>query len=189
MLQFHLWNSPSVSVHLLQPYTPARQLRSASDTDTNRFHPSCIHKKHLVKDLFLMLAHLFGTICLKHSATLNLPPLLKPPSRRIWLIIISKSTGQMSATQRQEVIVCIPKEGKNKQKTNNKTKTNWRPITLLNNVYKIASSCIAARLKTVLPKLTGDDQKFFLKGRYIGEILGYCMIHCCMLSNIKYLVF
>ena len=40
---------------------------------------------------------------------------------------------------------------------------------MLNTVYKIASSCIAARLKTVLPKLTGDDQKVFLKGRYIGE--------------------
>ena len=36
-------------------------------------------------------------------------------------------------------------------------------------MYKIASSCIAARLKTVLPKLIGDDQKGFLKGRYIGE--------------------
>ena len=36
-------------------------------------------------------------------------------------------------------------------------------------MYKIASSCIAARLKTVLPKLIGDDQKVFLKGRYIGE--------------------
>ena len=28
----------------------------------------------MVKDLFLMLAHLSGTICLKHSATLILPP-------------------------------------------------------------------------------------------------------------------
>ena len=37
-----------------------------------------------------MLAHLSGTICLKHSATLILPPLLKPPSRRTCLITISK---------------------------------------------------------------------------------------------------
>ena len=36
-------------------------------------------------------------------------------------------------------------------------------------MYKIASSYIAARLKTVLPKLIGDDQKGFSKGRYIGR--------------------
>ena len=58
----------------------------------------------------------------------------------------------------------IPKEGKD-----NKKMKNWRSITLLNTVYKTASSCIAARLKTVLPKLIGDDQKGFLKGRCIGE--------------------
>ena len=45
---------------------------------------------------------------------------------------------------------------------------NWRPITLLNTVYKIAFSRIAARLMTALPKLIGDDQKVFLKGRNIG---------------------
>ena len=31
--------------------------------------------KHLAKDGSLTLPHLFGTICLKHSATLILPPL------------------------------------------------------------------------------------------------------------------
>ena len=46
---------------------------------------------------------------------------------------------------------------------------NWRPITLLNTVYKIAFSRIAARLMTALLKLIGDDQKGFLKGRNIGE--------------------
>ena len=37
-----------------------------------------------------MLAHLSGTICLKHSTTLILPPLLKPLSRCTCLITISK---------------------------------------------------------------------------------------------------
>ena len=40
---------------------------------------------------------------------------------------------------------------------------------LLNTVYKIASSCIAERLKTVLDHLIHEDQKGFLKGRYIGD--------------------
>ena len=68
----------------------------------------------------------------------------------------------MSVTQRQGVITCILKEGKDKTLLR-----NWRPITLLNIVYKIASSCIVGRLKTVLPQLIDVDQKGFLKGRYI----------------------
>ena len=72
--------------------------------------------------------------------------------------------SQISVTQSQGVITCIPKEGKDKQYLK-----NWRPITLLNTMYKIASSCIAARLKMVLPKLISGEQKGFLKGRYIGE--------------------
>ena len=54
------------------------------------------------------------------------------------------------------LFVCISKEEKDKH-----CLKNWRPITLLNTVYTIASSCIVARLKTVLPKLIGDDQKGF----------------------------
>lgn len=46
---------------------------------------------------------------------------------------------------------------------------NWRPITLLNVVYKLASGCIAERLKTVLSKLISNDQTGFISGRYIGE--------------------
>jgi len=35
---------------------------------------------------------------------------------------------------------------------------NWRPITLLSNVYKIASGVIAARIKLYLSKLVHGDQ-------------------------------
>ena len=54
--------------------------------------------------------------------------------------------GEISITQKQGVITCIPKEGKDKSFLK-----NWRPITLLNIPYKTASSCIAQRLKSVLP--------------------------------------
>lgn len=46
------------------------------------------------------------------------------------------------------VITCIPKG--NKDKTLLK---NWRPISLLNVSYKIASSAIASRIKQNLGKL------------------------------------
>ena len=73
-------------------------------------------------------------------------------------------SGQMSVTQKQGIITCIPKEGKDKQFIK-----NWRPITLLNTAYKIASACIAQRLKSVLPTIISEHQRGFLPGRYIGE--------------------
>ena len=63
---------------------------------------------------------------------------------------------QMSVTRRQGIITCIPKEGKLKHLLK-----NWRPILLLNRAYKIASSCIANRLKVMLPKIIHEDQKGF----------------------------
>ena len=74
------------------------------------------------------------------------------------------SIGNLSVTQTQGIITCIPKEGKDK-----KFIKNWRPIGLLNTSYKIASSCIANRLKPCLPKLIHPDQKGFMSGRFIGD--------------------
>ena len=72
--------------------------------------------------------------------------------------------GNLSASQKQGVITCLPKPNKCRQ-----TLKNWRPISLLNLVYKMASAVIANRIKTVLNKLIHEDQKGFLSGRYIGE--------------------
>ena len=72
--------------------------------------------------------------------------------------------GELSTTQKEGIITCIPKGDKPKQYLK-----NWRPISLLNVSYKIASACIANRLKTVLPLLINNDQTGFLSGRYIGE--------------------
>ena len=74
--------------------------------------------------------------------------------------------GCLSVTQRQGVITCIPKEGKDKRFLK-----NWRPISLLNISYKIASAAIANRLKQFLHKLIHNDQKGFMQGKYLGENL------------------
>ena len=72
--------------------------------------------------------------------------------------------GELSITQQRGLIVCIPKENK----CRNYLK-NWRPITLLNTVYKIASGSIANRIKRVLNKLISTEQTVFIEGRFIGE--------------------
>ena len=65
-----------------------------------------------------------------------------------------------SITQKQGIIICIPKENKSKLFIK-----NWRPITLLNTVNKITSGTIANRIKTVLNKLISNDQTGCIQGR------------------------
>lgn len=72
--------------------------------------------------------------------------------------------GNLFVTQKQGIITCIPKPNKCRP-----TLKNWRPISLLNVVYKLASAGIANRMKTVLNKVIHEDQKGFLSGRHIGE--------------------
>ena len=72
--------------------------------------------------------------------------------------------GELSATQKEGLITCIPKGDKPKEYIK-----NWRPISLLNVVYKIGSSCIANRIKQVLPSLISEDQTGFMANRYMGD--------------------
>jgi exonuclease III len=72
--------------------------------------------------------------------------------------------GELSSTQKEGVIICIPKGDKDREYIK-----NWRPISLLNVVYKIASACIANRLKAVLPSIIHEDQSGFIKNRYLGD--------------------
>ena len=72
--------------------------------------------------------------------------------------------GELSISQKQWVITCIPKENKPKLYLK-----NWRPITLLDTVYKIAPGSIANRIKPNLDSLIDKDQTGFIQGRYMGE--------------------
>ena len=90
--------------------------------------------------------------------------------------------GKLSVTQRKGIVTCIPKEDKPK-----KFLKNWRPITLLNTIYKIASGVISTRIKSVLNKLISKDQTGFLKGRYIGEIHALYMTLWILLKKMIFL--
>ena len=62
------------------------------------------------------------------------------------------------------MITLIEKRGKDKRSIN-----NWRPISLLNIVVKIASKVLAVRLKKVIHKLIAYDHAAYVKGCYIQE--------------------
>ena len=76
----------------------------------------------------------------------------------------SAYSSGMSYTQKLGVISLIPKGKKDRHYLK-----NWRPISLLNVVYKLGSACIANRLTNVLPFLIHENQKGFMSGRFIGE--------------------
>ena len=72
--------------------------------------------------------------------------------------------GELSSTQKEGIITCIPKGDKSR-----KLIKNWRPISLLNITYKIGSGSIANRIKKVLPPLIDFDQSGFMAGRFTGD--------------------
>ena len=73
-------------------------------------------------------------------------------------------TGRFSISQRRGIISLIPKKNKNLEYLK-----NWRPLSLLNMDYKIATKALASRLEKVLPALIRSNQTRYIKGRYIGE--------------------
>ena len=72
--------------------------------------------------------------------------------------------GELSISQKRGVISLFPKKNKDTLLLK-----NWRPITLLNIYYKIATKCMAKRLEKVLPMLIDRDQTGYVKNRFIGE--------------------
>ena len=86
----------------------------------------------------------------------------------MFFLVRSLNTGykkeQLSCTQKQGVITLIPKGKKPKEHIK-----NWRPISLLNTTFKILSRVMANRMRLVIDKLIGHEQKGFMKGRFIGE--------------------
>ena len=66
--------------------------------------------------------------------------------------------------QKQGIITLIHKANKAREDLK-----NWRPITLLNVEHKLLSGVLAHKIKQILPNIPGNDQKGFLKNKYIGE--------------------
>ena len=73
-------------------------------------------------------------------------------------------SGTLSITQRRGIMSLIPKKFKD-----NTILENLRPISLLNEDYKILTKAITKRVEKVPPDIINVDQTGYVKGQYIGE--------------------
>ena len=87
---------------------------------------------------------------------------------------------ELTTSQRQAVICLVHKKDKDRLKLG-----NWRPISLLNVDYKIATKAITKRLDNIIPKLVDINQTGFIKGRYLGDAVRtlYDIIDYCKSNN------
>ena len=78
----------------------------------------------------------------------------------------SFNIGKLPSSQTIGIISLILKGEKPKELLD-----SWRPITLLNSIYKLISGVIAQRINLVLPSIIHNDQCGFVKGQHIGDCI------------------
>ena len=79
------------------------------------------------------------------------------------VIVTGLEDNQLAYSQYLAVITLLCKKG---NRLNIKI---WRPISLLNVDFKIASKSLAERIKSVLPDIIHTGQKSCIKGSFIGR--------------------
>ncbi|KAI0524605.1 hypothetical protein KFK09_003982 [Dendrobium nobile] len=77
------------------------------------------------------------------------------------------TTGRMNGAWKDTLIVLIPKIN------NPVTPSNFRPISLCQTIYKIATSMIVNRLKIFIPKLITEEQVAYVPGRSMSD---HCLL-------------
>ena len=71
---------------------------------------------------------------------------------------------KLPLTVRLGIIALIPKGDKDLRYI-----SKWRPLTLLDMLYKLLSTTLASRLKTTLDRILGSEQKAYVPGCFISE--------------------
>lgn len=68
--------------------------------------------------------------------------------------------GDIPNSWREAYISAIPKEGKDRMEC-----SNYQPISVLNQDYRLFTSILARRLEVILPDIIHQDQTGFIKQR------------------------
>ena len=111
---------------------------------------------------------------------------------RFWSVLGSdlvetlNSSFQSSALSRSQRCAVISLSHKRGDRLDPK---NWRPISLLNVDYKIASRAIAARLLKVIHLVVERDQICGVPGRFTGENMAFLhdvMDFCSSTGSMQY---
>ncbi len=85
------------------------------------------------------------------------------------------------------MITLIPKPNKNPTLLD-----NWRPITLLNNDYKIIAFILAKRLKGILHSVIDETQSGFMQDRHISNnirLILYILDYSDIINEDSYIFF
>ena len=95
-----------------------------------------------------------------------------PKLSPLYMNMINKAIedGQLCPSARQGLMQLIPKKDKDTRYIK-----NMRPLTLLNNDYKIFATAIAQRLKGQLEHIIGEQQSRFMEGRTIHSNIRHTM--------------
>ena len=88
--------------------------------------------------------------------------------------------GKLSASLRQVIITCLPKDYKDI-----KYIKNWHSISLLSVIYKMTSTAIANRLKPYLSNVILKNQTGFIRLDILVKIPVLCMIYLVTLKKNK----
>ena len=82
------------------------------------------------------------------------------------IVMLTLNQRIMPKTLPEGLVIFLPKPGKNPENIN-----AWRPLTMLNSIYKICSGLIAYRLDKKMEQIIHEHQYGFVKKRQAADVI------------------